>query len=1275
MATNSESATDVDEAREHKLRENVLVSPTLLSMWGKKKRRVPFQLAYAPESVQVWQKACNHLASIWRLNQSKKLRRHEVFETNQNYHPQEANTADPFQRTIYDQVIYHAGRWMDVLHSGMRKRYTMKHEKKPLDADTEQNNVNRRIVRMWRNEQHSIFNKFSCETTMATFRYMFDFMQKGVYVRIVNGKLETYLPFCKRYFSNRYYTQLVMSKNNAPMKEDARALRALKAAEDHLRQFERYENGSASHRGYAKALRHFLKAEDKAARLFCQTVDPSPAATPTAARHCHGNKRMNRRHWVANGGFFRSDAYFGDKDVLHYLLLLQNTLTRQDVQDVTVDFFLNLRDHPVMRVKKKTKGRVTEPLLPPYEDLYTESTEKKMQEELQEVQAKRYSAVLSPCGRKGKMSYADLPMPTTDDIEYHTQTLLVDGGQDSAEVPAHQADSMDAASFEMAWEDRIPAVQFRGAATGAGVKEDTNMRIAAWCQYVNLHASRGACARPSLIDAKLVSLNRKLKLHRTRKTMDCIDEGSCCNGDTVCHIESGARMSKTELAKYRYALCLDGHTRAFRMATEFMFGSLVIVPNSGNYLWFEPWLRPAKLVRDSDGAITIKTAKDSTESARQCTHIEIDGTHTESTRGGKSQQQCTIGDLLDIVLFLRSNNATCLRIAQQGVQFHRKYLSRESSFMYDYMGCMLRNMANRNADKDRMFPTHGSGKKKVAKKVVGIIVGYRNRDTDDETTPRQKQLAEFCEYFKDHWDRGKVDYQIIVVKQPFPSEKDIDEVVAWLKSGLEPARGSDEEAHEVPKPVRRFCAAKNLENQRNFIKYIRREVFQNSDRGVALRDLAGQICELPFNLGQLKNEGMRQFLAHVKKQKQKQSHVIFTDIDILPDQELLSFYYKKPPKRCVAALAQRGTVYEPVSLCEMPYTRWRAHVPQRNEKQSYASVMPNDDEARLKDFSDKWASLYPCPFMGSCFSCSVRTFIAFGGFPDQMWGWGGEDDAIQIHIMTVNKNNKNKKQNIGYVVPSRGRVIDLETGPTTEPLKRGGGRNKNKVREDRKWEKLASISTPPIFNTRSASVCTNADLDNNLNKFSMTMTMNDPCNLSAYMNAEQVNVKRNEQHSDIRNYSETILWNCREHAQVQQQAGGGCATGVFSEDEQEQEPQPVEIVQNEASESDVNESTVQDTRNAAGGNAMTSDALSDDSLANDALHNTGGFATSVGTDIRTEDSSEDRKDPYDGGAPRKHTQKRHSVPPLRRTMRANQSHSKHELRDILQDGTLDVLLR
>jgi len=177
-----------------------------------------------------------------------------------------------------------------------------------------------------------------------------------------------------------------------------------------------------------------------------------------------------------------------------------------------------------------------------------------------------------------------------------------------------------------------------------------------------------------------------------------------------------------------------------------------------------------------------------------------------------------------------------------------------------------------------------------------------------------------------------------------------------------------------------------------------------------------------FNLGKNKNIGFLEAM-----QVEEYSHYVLSDIDLIPDIELLPYYVTPPRPNHVLALAHRGTVYEHPTFDSLP--RKGIRYQPSNDAQRYASMIPS--------LFHQWHT----PFLGGALSVTKDTFFRVNGYPNDFWGWGGEDDELVLRIAEM-----------GVIVdiPRRGRVIDLEESIT--PIR---SRNQSKEKEMNKYEKLS----------------------------------------------------------------------------------------------------------------------------------------------------------------------------------------------------------------------------
>lgn len=238
------------------------------------------------------------------------------------------------------------------------------------------------------------------------------------------------------------------------------------------------------------------------------------------------------------------------------------------------------------------------------------------------------------------------------------------------------------------WEDKIEQAVFRGSATGCNMDE-SNIRIKA----ANLSKEY-----PEYIDAGITSLNRKIKKN-IGKPLSVIDP-------QVIKNRTGF-MKLDEKKKYKYILNLEGHVSAFRLGFEFSLGSVILLPESKYYLWFSFLLKPY------EHYIPIKS---------------------------------DLSDLIEKIKWCKESDKECKRIAENGVKFYNKYLTREGVF--DYMQTIL----NKTSLKTLSL--------KFYDKKIGIITIFRNNQ--DNTRLIQKRIFT---YWMNKMLSQICNYEIIIVEQ------------------------------------------------------------------------------------------------------------------------------------------------------------------------------------------------------------------------------------------------------------------------------------------------------------------------------------------------------------------------------------------------------------------------------------------------------------------------------------------------------------------------------
>lgn len=965
-------------------------------------------------------------------------------------------------RMVYDQLYYTAGDWSDLWYHALYTSYmTMQrpHTQSQARLRPRVKEIMQHITKRYF-DSTSPYKDLSPETTLNTLYYVFQKQQKGIFIRIRNNTLQTFLPFVRRNFTNDYYTKLHLPASLDAT--DKASLKKLQEYEDRLRTWDKLlrssdpEEHATLKRSYVQTLESFLTLEYECAKRFSKHYIPTYKQDVL-------HKNPNRRQWLANNHFFNSSLYYDNPNVQHYHFLFdQLAKHRKNLPDV--EFVYMPRDFPVLKASFQQRNTTVFHPFPDIQDTNKPWT----------TCSGGLMPILSHTGKEG---YYDIPLPTVDDIESEAQMYFAQSCNDSyiSESPTDKW---------TCWNDKtISKAVFRGSATGRGVDAIVNQR---------LKVMKLSKQYPHLLDVKLVTFNDKYKaspdgLRRINRQNIQQYVGS---------ISKKNYMGADERKSYKYNLCLDGHTRADRFLNELCTGAVVILPTTdGHKLWVEPFLTPLSW-DDIQQTVTI-----SPTSVRKAgyTHITI----------------AQLDTLPDLIQWLQTNDTICQHIVDNAKTwlFHTKKghfmrASPKTSFLYDYVEGVVRSIAKQYGRTNYYLPLvqrirHTSNAKtpstrrstsmvgdskstkRLSKSIVGIVVGFRDTEPNGIRT---QQLRQFCEYWQ-VLAPNEFHYIIVIAKQANVTA-DKTSFDDWWARYVGPEYGTDICLHDYielmethkEKSTLPHCMVRNLELVHNDCwlacgvgKRTKMEHAKNTKWSHA--ECYRRTGEQKFNLGLLKNAG---FTYLNTKYADKLSHVIFTDIDMLPDHQLAPYYAQTPRKNEVIALATRGTVYDKFTIDDMPTytlmsnpsqcsTNIRSHTnksaggKRRNRRHNTnatrrrgLSMGANKHRCHVfspknikgKPFFNNWVRFKFNRFMGAAISFSKSLFETINGYPNSFWGWGGEDDELNNRFHWVEKHKRCPK--VRFTIPSQGRLIDLEMG---EPVS-----NKDKlayrVKELQKIEKL-----------------------------------------------------------------------------------------------------------------------------------------------------------------------------------------------------------------------------
>lgn len=317
----------------------------------------------------------------------------------------------------------------------------------------------------------------------ASLRYVFEHCRSAVYVLIVNEHLRVFLPLCNAHFTNRWDLQRLQPRAT--------------------------EDGSMP--GYLADPR----------RWWCN-----------AGVLCNVKQQQQKQPmWSFD---LLEEYYVALVDALR-------TMRREGVHVSWCEFFLNKRDHPLVRLD----GGVHPYMCGPYADRVCDL-----------MSAPR--PMLPMFSPYTNMScFADLPVPLAADLKV------------SAPAPAPAPSLLRDRKLRAVW---------RGTATGFGVTPESNPRL----RIATMHDNE-------LLDARLVGLNERDKVDPFSGAMVRIDVRAFSGLDVGKH----HFLTHDQMNEYAVQIYIPGHAAASRLATLLGSGSVVLMVQPDERLLrvspFEMW--------------------------------------------------------------------------------------------------------------------------------------------------------------------------------------------------------------------------------------------------------------------------------------------------------------------------------------------------------------------------------------------------------------------------------------------------------------------------------------------------------------------------------------------------------------------------------------------------------------------------------------------------------------------------------------------------------------
>jgi hypothetical protein len=263
---------------------------------------------------------------------------------------------------------------------------------------------------------------------------------------------------------------------------------------------------------------------------------------------------QNKKEWFANNGIFRYEIPIRDND--SSLMAIKHLLHElcETTKVPNIEFFLNKRDHPLMRADE----------CEPYDCIFGPFTP------LQSHLYNQYLPILSMCSKE---NFADIPIPNWDDW---SRVCAKEGKY----FPKCKTNSVP--QFELNWNNKTPTAVFRGASTGFGVSFKTNMRLK--IAQMSLERQTDPSDGQLLLDAGITSWNARPRI--VDNEVHTLDE------QVIKQIPLVSFMTMDEQSTFKYIVYIDGHVAAYRLSMLLGTGSVTLMVESPYVLWFSHLLVP-----------------------------------------------------------------------------------------------------------------------------------------------------------------------------------------------------------------------------------------------------------------------------------------------------------------------------------------------------------------------------------------------------------------------------------------------------------------------------------------------------------------------------------------------------------------------------------------------------------------------------------------------------------------------------------------------------------
>lgn len=344
-----------------------------------------------------------------------------------------------------------------------------------------------------------------------TLLYMFERFKKGIFVSIKRGQIAAYIPFNNAEYRNNWHDRVFFSSAD------------------------RADHTSNPHSERRKHIDNFSR------------------------KHPHNRGiEYDRSRWYANNCTFRAerDSYVGELNTTSTKYILEQLVKKRTIPDV--EFFINDRDHPILRPDPKSPDQLCEP----YEHIFDSET-------VPIENGPRLSEMCPIFSKSITKSHADRMFPTYDDIALASNRFFT--GECSTAYSRSEWKQLN-----LDWDSKKPICVWRGSATGCGIHIKDNVR---------LRAADLSVDHPDLLDVRITNWNSRMK-KSVGTDISVIDPSKFRFG-----LEK-TKMTNVQKSQYKYILYMEGHVAAFRLGPELSMGSVILIVESEYRLHYSDKLVP-----------------------------------------------------------------------------------------------------------------------------------------------------------------------------------------------------------------------------------------------------------------------------------------------------------------------------------------------------------------------------------------------------------------------------------------------------------------------------------------------------------------------------------------------------------------------------------------------------------------------------------------------------------------------------------------------------------